>query len=65
MNRTIMEKAQTMLLEARLPESFWAEAVNTAVYLHNRSATKSLDNMTTYEAWNGLKPDLSHIKVFG
>ena len=46
MNRTIMEKARTMFLEARLPESFWAEAVNTAVYLHNRSPTRSLDNMT-------------------
>ena len=65
MNRTIMEKAWTMLLEARLLESFWAEAVNTAVYLHNRSPRRSLDNMTPYEAWNGIKPDLSHIKVFG
>ena len=65
MNRTIMEKAWTMLLEARLPESFWAEAVNTAVYLHNRSPTRYLNNMTPYEAWNSVKPDLSHIKVFG
>ena len=37
MNRTIMEKARSILLEAGLPESFWAEAVNTAMYLHNRS----------------------------
>ena len=65
MNRTIMEKARTMLLEAHLPESFWAEAVNTAMYLYNRSPTRSLDNMTPYEAWNGVEPDLSHIKVFG
>jgi transposase InsO family protein len=65
MNRTVLEKARTMLLEAHLPESFWAEAVNTAVYLHNRSPTRSLDGITPYEAWNGTKPDLSHIKVFG
>ena len=45
-NWTIMEKARTMLLEAHLPQSFWAVAVNTAVYLHNRSPTRSLDNMT-------------------
>ena len=32
MNRRILEKARTMLLEACLPEGFWAEAVNTAVY---------------------------------
>ena len=30
-NRTIVENARTMLLEARLPASFWAEGVNTAV----------------------------------
>ena len=65
MNRTIMEKARSMLLEASLPESFWAEAVNTAVYLHNRSPTRSLEGKTPYKAWNGIKPDLSHLKVFG
>lgn len=65
MNRTIMEKARTMLLEACLPDSFWAEAVNTAVYLHNRSPTRSLDGKTPYEAWNGTKPDLSNLRVFG
>jgi len=65
MNRTIMEKARSMLLEARLPESFWAEAVNTAVYLHNRSPTRSLEGVTPYEAWNGFRPDLSNLRVFG
>src|SRR5437660_7284924 len=63
MNRTIMEKARSMLLEAGLPESFWAEAVNTAMYLHNRSPTRSLEGKTPYEAWNGDKPNLSHLKV--
>src|SRR5947209_3110293 len=65
MNRTIIEKVRSILLEAGLPESFWAEAVNTAVYLYNRSPTRSLDGKTPYEAWNGIKPDLSHLKVFG
>jgi len=65
MNRTIMEKARSMLIEACLPESFWAEAVSTAVYLHNRSPTRSLEGITPYEAWNGVKPDLSHLRVFG
>lgn len=32
--RTIMGKGRTTLLEANLPESFWAETVNMAVYLH-------------------------------
>ena len=33
MNRTIMEHARCMRLHAGLPLQFWADAVNTALYL--------------------------------
>jgi transposase InsO family protein len=49
MIRTLVEKARTMLLEAKLLERFWAEAVNTAVFLRNRSPTKALEGKTPYE----------------
>ena len=65
MNRTIMETARTMMCHANVPQKFWAEAVNTAVYLRNRSPTVSLKQVTPYEHWTGEKPDLSHLKVFG
>ena len=45
--------------------SFWAEAVNTAVYLCNRNPTSSLKDLTPYEYWHNEKPDVSHLKVFG
>ena len=35
MNQTILEKVRCMLKLAKLPKSFWGEAVNTAVYLIN------------------------------
>ncbi|CAH9074170.1 unnamed protein product [Cuscuta europaea] len=35
MNRTIMERVRSMLNVAKLPKSFWGEAVNTACYLIN------------------------------
>src|SRR5205085_9320022 len=35
MNRTIVESPRYMLLEAGMPESLLAEAVNTAMFLHN------------------------------
>ena len=63
--RSIVEKARTMLLEARLPARFWAEAVNTAVYLLNRSPTRALENKTPFEAWHGRMPILSHLRRFG
>ena len=50
MNRTIIEKARSMLNEAHLPKQFWAEAVSTAAYLANRSPTRSLEAVTPEEA---------------
>ncbi|GJS55197.1 putative ribonuclease H-like domain-containing protein, partial [Tanacetum coccineum] len=35
-NRTLIEAARTMLADAKLPVTFWAEAVNTACYVQNR-----------------------------
>ena len=43
MNQTIVEKVRCILKLAKLPKSFWGEAVNTAVYLINRSPLVPLD----------------------
>ena len=36
LNRTLVESAHSMLLDARLKHEFRAEAVSTAVYIRNR-----------------------------
>ena len=59
---SIVEKARPMLLEAQLPPRFWAEAVNTAVYLLNRSPTKAL-NTTPFEAWHGRPEPSSPLRM--
>jgi hypothetical protein len=41
-----------MLKGKGLPNKLWAEAVNTAVYILNRSPTKAVRNKTPFEAWN-------------
>ena len=64
-NRTVMEMARCMLAEKNLPKSFWAEAVNTAVYLLNRLPTRALKDKIPIEAWSGHKPTVKHLKVFG
>lgn len=65
LNRTIVEKAKCMLFDADLEKKFWAEAVNTAVYLRNRSVVSGLNNKTPFEQWTGKKPDVSHLRIFG
>ncbi|XP_074572622.1 uncharacterized protein LOC141829102 [Curcuma longa] len=64
-NRTILNMARSMLKSKDMPKEFWAEAMACAVYLSNRSPTKSLKNVTPQEAWSGWKPTISHLRVFG
>ena len=65
MNKMLMERARSMLSGARLGQEFWAEAVDTACYLVNRSPSSALEDKTPQEVWNGKKPSLSHLRVFG
>ena len=64
-NRTIVECARSMLHGANLDYSYWGEAVVTAVYLRNRSPSRSVQNVTPFEAWTNEKPSISHLKTFG
>jgi hypothetical protein len=64
-NRTIIESARSMLHSSGLPTELWAEACSCAVYLQNRMAVKGVDGKTPYEVWNGVKPNLSHLRIFG
>jgi hypothetical protein len=56
--------ARALLKQRGMPAVFWGEAVVTAVYILNRSPTKSLNGRTSYEAWHGRKPAVSHLRVF-
>jgi hypothetical protein len=64
--RTLEEHTLAMITSAGLPLNMWGEAVLTAAYLLNRSVTRTLPaNVTPYEMFNGRKPDLSHVRVWG
>lgn len=64
-NQTVNEMAHTLLHHAKLPPSFWDEAVATSVYLLNCSLTKAIDGKTPEEVFTGHKPTVSHLRVFG
>lgn len=64
-NRSILNMTRCILKSKRLPKELWAEAVNCAVYLSNRSPSRSVWNKTPQEAWSGRKPSISHLRVFG
>ena len=65
MNRLIAEKGRCLRFNAWLPKQFWAEAVNMAVYLINRSSRSSLEGKVAEEVWIGIDIDLSNLRIFG
>nr|GFA30021.1 retrovirus-related Pol polyprotein from transposon TNT 1-94 [Tanacetum cinerariifolium] len=64
-NRTLIEAAKTMLADAKLPVTFWAEVVNTACYVQNRVLVNKSQNNTPYELFNGRTPAIGFLKPFG
>nr|KYP31898.1 Retrovirus-related Pol polyprotein from transposon TNT 1-94 [Cajanus cajan] len=64
-NRTILDMVRSMFKSKSLPKKFWAEAVQCAVYVQNRCPHAKLGEKTPQEVWNGKKPSVSHLKVFG
>lgn len=63
-NRTLVEMARCMLIDAKLPKTFWGEAITTANYIQNRVITRAT-NVTPYELWNQIKPNMTDIHIFG
>ena len=64
-NQTIVGMARSLLKAKKVPDEFWGEAVSSAVFILNRSPTKSVDGMTPFEAWHGRKPDVHYMRTFG
>ncbi|GKB20175.1 ribonuclease H-like domain-containing protein [Tanacetum coccineum] len=64
-NRNLIEVARTMLVDSKLPTTFWAEAVNTACYVQNRGLVIKPHNKTPYEFFLGRKPSLGFMRTFG
>nr|GFD18289.1 ribonuclease H-like domain-containing protein [Tanacetum cinerariifolium] len=64
-NRTLIEAARTMLADSKLPTTFWAEAVSTACYVHNKVLVVKPHNKTPYALFRGRTPMLSFMRPFG
>jgi hypothetical protein len=63
MNRTIAERALSMLVHASLPLTYWGEAMLAAIYVHNMLPDST--RLSPFERVTGNIPDMSRIKVWG
>ncbi|GJW67702.1 retrovirus-related pol polyprotein from transposon TNT 1-94 [Tanacetum coccineum] len=64
-NMTLIEADRTMLVDSKLPATFWAEAVNNACYVQNRVLVVKPHNKTPYKLFHGRTPTLSFMRSFG
>ena len=66
MNRTVLDYARSLLVEASLPIVFWAQALQMAVFIYNRLPHSANGGKSPYEMYYGYPPkDSDRIKVFG
>jgi transposase InsO family protein len=66
LNRRLLERVRAILHHSDLPKNLWAEALHFAVWLKNRTSTKTLGNKTTpFEKLHGDKPNLSGVPEWG
>nr|GEX78508.1 retrovirus-related Pol polyprotein from transposon TNT 1-94 [Tanacetum cinerariifolium] len=64
-NMTLIKAARTMLADLKLPNTFWAEEVNTAWYVQNKVLVVKHHNKTPYELFHSRTPALSFMRPFG
>ncbi|GJY87608.1 putative ribonuclease H-like domain-containing protein [Tanacetum coccineum] len=64
-NRTLIEATRTMLVDSKLPTTFWFEVVNTACYVLNRVLVIKPHNKIPYELIRGRTPLIDFMKYFG
>ena len=65
MIRTIVTKAQAMLIDCKFDDDLWAEGVWTVAYLHARTRSQSISGATPDEKLTRKKPELGHLRRFG
>ncbi|CAI5707227.1 unnamed protein product [Peronospora effusa] len=65
MNRTLTKRARAMLSHMQVDKIWWAEVINTAVYVTNRVPCASHPTTTPFKFIFGKGPDLSEMRVFG
>ena len=64
--RTLEDGMQALIANAKLPPSFWHDALCTYQYLWNRLPMSALPaGITPFEAYKGSKPDLAQLRVWG
>ena len=51
--------------EKNIPQTYWVEAIHTAIHILNKAHLRPHSDKTPYELWFGRPASIKHFKVFG
>lgn len=64
MNRTLQDRARSMLIGSGLGGGFWVEDTGSASHIRNRGVVRILSK-TPEKLWSGKFPTIKHLKAYG
>jgi transposase InsO family protein len=64
-NMKIQEMDQTIIMDSKLIDIFWTQAVHTSIHIQNKVMLKNNTVKTPYELWKGRPTNVKHFRVFG
>ncbi|MBW0476088.1 hypothetical protein O181_015803 [Austropuccinia psidii MF-1] len=64
-NRTTFKKTRCLLKDSGLPLLYWAEALNTVVYLENLTPNSAIPFEKPFKSWHHRESHLNHLHPFG
>ena len=64
MNRTLQDRARSVLVGAGLGGGFWVEAISAASYIRNWGHVAGL-NKTPDGLWSSRLPSVKHLRAYG
>jgi hypothetical protein len=64
-NRIVQKMARTMIMDSKLTDIFWTQAVHTKVHIQNRVMLRNNSDKTPYELSKGRPTNVKNFKDFG
>jgi IS30 family transposase len=64
-NMTLLEAIRSIVRGTKVPKYLWEEIAKAVNYIQNRLPTKALRFKTPEQAFTGIHPNLSHLRVLG
>ncbi|CAN1245557.1 Retrovirus-related Pol polyprotein from transposon RE1 [Linum grandiflorum] len=64
-HRHVLDLTRALLLESKVPATFWQEAVHTVIYLINRQITPTLNDVSPLYALYSRQPAYDRLRIFG